>query len=117
MSEQIEIRIEEIEAEMAKMKYNKATSAHFATLRARLSQLRSELVDRAASSKRKGSGFSIKKHGDATVILLGFPSVGKSTLLNKVTNKESKVAAYDFTTLDAIPGMMEYKADFLLRNQ
>ena len=97
---------------MAKMKYNKATSSHFATLRARLSQLRSELVERAASSKRKGSGFAIKKHGDATVILLGYPSVGKSTLLNKITNQDSKVATYDFTTLDAIPGMMEYHGKY-----
>ncbi|MHA2363151.1 MAG: OBG GTPase family GTP-binding protein [Candidatus Hodarchaeales archaeon] len=112
MSQKVEERIEEIEAELAKMKYNKATQGHFATLRARLSQLRSELVERAASSQKKGSGFSIKKHGDATVILLGFPSVGKSTLLNAITNKESKVAAYEFTTLDAIPGMMEYSGRY-----
>ncbi len=112
MSEKIEERIAEKEAELAKMQYNKATQAHFGTLKAQIAQLRSELVDRAMKSKRKGSGFSIKKHGDATVILLGFPSVGKSTLLNAITNKESKVAAYDFTTLDAIPGMMEYDGKF-----
>jgi len=112
MSEKIEERIAEKEAEMRKMKYNKATSAHFGTLRAQIAQLRSEIVDRAMKSKKKGSGFSIKKHGDATVILLGFPSVGKSTLLNAITNKDSKVAAYDFTTLDAIPGMMEYDGKY-----
>ncbi|MHA2113742.1 MAG: GTPase, partial [Candidatus Hodarchaeales archaeon] len=112
MSEKIEERIAEKEAELAKMKYNKATEAHFGTLKAQIAQLRSEIIERAMKSKRKGSGFSIKKHGDATVILLGFPSVGKSTLLNAITNKESKVAAYDFTTLDAIPGMMEYDGEY-----
>ncbi|MHA1975764.1 MAG: OBG GTPase family GTP-binding protein [Candidatus Hodarchaeales archaeon] len=112
MSEKIEERIAEKEAEMAKMQYNKATQAHFGTLKAQIAQLRSEIVERAMKSKKKGSGFSIKKHGDATVILLGFPSVGKSTLLNAITNKDSKVAAYDFTTLDAIPGMMEYDGKF-----
>ncbi|MHA2295569.1 MAG: OBG GTPase family GTP-binding protein [Candidatus Hodarchaeales archaeon] len=112
MSEKIEERIAEIEAEMAKMQYNKATQGHFATCKARIAQLRSELVERAVSSKRKGSGFAIKKHGDATVILLGFPSVGKSTLLTAITNKDSKIAAYEFTTLEAIPGMMEYDGKY-----
>jgi len=37
-------------------------------------------------------------------VLIGFPSVGKSTLLSKVTNTESAAAAYAFTTLVAVPG-------------
>ena len=112
MSEKIEQRIADIEAELAKMQYNKATQAHFGVLKARLAQLNNELVERAIKSNRKGSGFFVKKHGDATVILLGYPSVGKSTLLSAITNKESKVAAYEFTTLDAVPGMMEYNGRY-----
>ena len=112
MSEKIEQRISDIEAELAKMQYNKATQAHFGVLKARLAQLNNELVERAIKSNRKGSGFFVKKHGDATVILLGYPSVGKSTLLSAITNKDSKVAAYEFTTLDAVPGMMEYNGRY-----
>jgi len=56
-----------------------------------------------------GPSYAVRKSGDATVALVGFPSVGKSTLLNKLTNAESEVGAYDFTTLDVVPGVMEHR--------
>lgn len=34
--------------------------------------------------------------------------MGKSTFLSKVTKTKSEVAAYSFTTLTAIPGVLEY---------
>lgn len=34
--------------------------------------------------------------------------MGKSTFLAKVTKTKSEVAAYSFTTLTAIPGVLEY---------
>lgn len=47
------------------------------------------------------------KSGDARIALIGFPSVGKSTLLSTVTRTESSAAAYEFTTLTCIPGVIE----------
>ncbi|OMH80184.1 Developmentally-regulated GTP-binding protein 2, partial [Zancudomyces culisetae] len=56
-----------------------------------------------------GEGFDVLKSGDARVALIGFPSVGKSTLLSKLTGTTSEVASYEFTTLTCIPGKFMYQ--------
>ncbi|MDR0768089.1 MAG: GTP-binding protein [Methanosarcinales archaeon] len=101
-------QIREVEEEIKKTTYNKATSLHIGRLKAKLAKLHDE-VERKSSSGPAGEGYSVKKSGDATVTLVGFPSVGKSTLLNKLTDANSEVGAYAFTTLTVVPGVMEYK--------
>ncbi|MFI5384009.1 MAG: GTPase, partial [Methanosarcina thermophila] len=94
----IQEQIREIEDEIRRTQYNKATSHHIGRLKAKIARLRDE-AEKRASAKGGGDGYSIRKSGDGTVTLVGFPSVGKSTLLNKLTGARSAVGAYEFTTL------------------
>jgi ribosome-interacting GTPase 1 len=103
-------KIKKIEDDIHRTQVNKKTEHHVGLLRAKLAKLRQEQEEQQARKAAAGGpGFDVKKSGDATVVLIGLPSVGKSTLLNRLTNAKSKVAAYQFTTLDVVPGLMEYK--------
>jgi len=78
-------------------------------LKARLAKLKRELITPAGGGGGKGEGFDVKRTGDARVGFVGFPSVGKSTLLTKLTGTFSLAAEYEFTTLTTVPGVIRYK--------
>ncbi len=100
-------QIKQLEEEIKRTPYNKATEHHVGRLKAKLARLKEELEKEKAKSARQT--ISIKKEGDATVVLVGFPSVGKSSLLNALTGAKSEVADYDFTTTKPVPGVLEFK--------
>ncbi len=102
----IEEEIKRIEEELKNTPYNKATQKHIGRLKAKLAKLREQAQSRGGGG---GKGYAVKKSGDATAAFVGFPSVGKSTLLNKLTNANSEVGAYAFTTLTIVPGVLNYK--------
>ncbi|SCP04915.1 GTP-binding protein, putative [Plasmodium ovale] len=99
-------KIKEIEAEMARTQKNKATEYHLGQLKAKLAK--SQLLE-APKGGKKGDGFDVQRQGDARICLIGFPSVGKSTLLSKITSTSSEIADYEFTTLTCKPGIISYK--------
>ncbi|MBU0457261.1 MAG: GTP-binding protein [Nanoarchaeota archaeon] len=103
-------KIKELEDELKKTKYNKATQGHIGIVKAKIAQLKEKQESRTQKKTgRSDYGYSVRKSGDGTILILGFPSAGKSTLLNKLTGASSEVGAYAFTTLSVIPGMLEYK--------
>ena len=105
----LEEQIKSIEEEIQRTPYNKATQHHIGKLKAKVARLKDEQETRRLKSGGGGPSYAVKKSGNATVGLVGFPSVGKSTLLNAITDATSAVAAYDFTTLDVIPGLLEHR--------
>lgn len=58
-------------------------------LKAKLAKYRSQLLEPSKKGE-KGEGFDVLKSGDARVALIGFPSVGKSTMLSTLTKTESE---------------------------
>lgn len=107
--EDLQERIIELELELKNTKVNKRTEMAVGQLKGKIAKLKEEFEVKMSKGGSRGEGFAVKKEGDATVGLLGKPSVGKSTLLGKITNKESKIGAYEFTTLDVVPGLLHHK--------
>jgi ribosome-interacting GTPase 1 len=106
-------KIKEIQDQIHRTQINKATEFHIGLLKAKIARLKREMQEnvhgKAMHSGGENIGFDVRKAGDATVVLIGLPSVGKSTLLNSLTNAKSRVASYQFTTLTAVPGMLHYR--------
>jgi len=106
-------KIKEIQDQIHKTQINKATEFHIGLLKAKIARLKREMDEnvhgKTVSGGGENVGFDVRKTGDATVVLIGLPSVGKSTLLNCITNAKSRVASYQFTTLTAVPGMLHHR--------
>jgi small GTP-binding protein len=102
-------KIRAIEEEMKRTQVHKHTEHHIGLLKAKLAKLKTEQDVVQRSKSAGGLGFEVKRGGDCTVVLIGLPSVGKSTILNRMTNANSKVGAYAFTTLTIVPGLLEHE--------
>ena len=78
-------KIKAIQDEIHRTQLNKATEHHIGLLKAKIAKLKREQeAEQVKKSAKKQDGFDVKRTGDATVVFIGLPSVGKSTLLNAV---------------------------------
>jgi len=95
-------KIKSIEDELQKIRLNKSTEHAVGLLKAKLAKLKREEETRGSGGGGSHS-YAVKRSGDATVTFIGLPSVGKSTIMNRLTNAKSKIAAYHFTTRTVVP--------------
>lgn len=97
-------KIKEIETEMARTQKNKATSFHLGMLKAKIAKLKRELINPnvAGGGGGAGVGFDVARTGVASVGFIGFPSVGKSSLMSNLTGTHSEAADYEVSLASRI---------------
>ncbi|MHA2248534.1 MAG: GTPase [Candidatus Hodarchaeales archaeon] len=74
-----------------------------------LRRLITETREKPKQKSRQYDPFLIPSSGDGRVVLFGLSNVGKSTLMNGITNTNVKIGDYLHTTRRALAGTCEYK--------
>ena len=103
-----EEKVEILKEMLALIPKHKGTDKLRASLRSNLSKLKKE----EQKSRKKGKRVDehqIRKEGAAQVVMIGAPNVGKSKILDAMTNATPEVASYPFTTQKPIVGMMPFE--------
>ena len=107
----VQAKVAALQEMLAIMPKHKGTDHLKAQLRSRLSKLMGELE--GAASKGPGSGrtepFSMPKEGGGRATLIGPTNTGKSLMLNRSTGARSRVGAYELSTQEPVPGMLNYE--------
>mgnify|MGYP000947171359 FL=1 len=108
----LEEKIEALQEMLAVIPKHKGTEKLQADIKRRLAKLRDEGEKKAKSSRF--NPFFVEKQGAGQAVLVGYPNVGKSTLLAALTKAKPKIADFPFTTSVPLAGMMPYK-DILIQ--
>ncbi|MCE7742274.1 MAG: TGS domain-containing protein [Candidatus Heimdallarchaeota archaeon] len=74
-----------------------------------LENMIAELKEKPKAKGRQYDPFYIPISGDGRIALFGLSNVGKSTLMNAITNTDVKTGAYLHTTREALAGTCEYE--------
>ena len=98
-------KIETLEELISTIPKHKGTDKLRAAFRKRLSKMKSAAQSKKGKSKREPA-FHIDKEGAGQVAVIGPANVGKSSLVDTLTNASPEIGDYPFTTQKPQPGMM-----------
>ena len=107
-SKDIEEKIELLQEMVAIIPKHKGTNKLLGELRSKLATLRKESQHKPSKHKSYNP-YQIVRQGAGQVVAIGFPNVGKSSLVAALTRVHTQVASYPFTTDKPIVGMMPYE--------
>lgn len=97
-----------LERMLATIPKHKGTEKMQADIKRKISKFK-ERIEQAKKRAKKGHSFKIPPEGAGQIAFIGPPNAGKSTLLRRLTNANTEVADYPFTTTYPAPGMMPYE--------
>jgi len=104
-----EERLECLQEMLRVIPKHKGTDHLQGDLKKRISELRRDISDSRTKRRRRGPSHAIRHEGAGQVVLVGSPNVGKSQIVDAVTNATPEVAPYPYTTQKALPSMMPYE--------
>lgn len=88
---------------------HKASEKVQAILKTKISEASDEVEAVKSGPKKATASYKIPHQGAGTIVFLGGPNAGKSSLLRKLTKATPEVAPYPFTTREPVPGMMDWE--------
>ncbi|HEX3146502.1 MAG TPA: GTPase [Gemmataceae bacterium] len=88
---------------------HKASEKVQAILKTKISEVSDEVEAVKSGPKKATAGYKIPRQGSGTIVFLGGPNGGRSSLLRKLTKATPEVAPYPFTTREPSPGMMDWE--------
>jgi len=102
----VEEKLAALEEMLRIMPKHKGTDKLQADLKSRIAKLKRQPKKKGA---RRSASHMIPKEGAGQIVLLGPPNTGKSALVARTTRARPEVAAYPFTTREAVPGMLAFE--------
>jgi hypothetical protein len=103
-----EERVELLQEMIAIIPKHKGTNKLLGELRSKLASARKQSQEKP-SKQKVFNPYRITRQGAGQVVVIGYPNVGKSSLVSKLTHAHTQVADYPFTTISPIVGMMLFE--------